>query len=42
MVKHLELCDGATALNTAFAIATYPWVGYDSTNKKVAYKGKND
>lgn len=41
MVKYLELCEDATALNTALAAASYPWVGYDSVNKKVAYKGKN-
>lgn len=41
MAKYLELCEGATALNTALNAAAYPWVGYDSVNKKAAYKGKN-
>ena len=41
MAKYLELCDSAVALTAALAAASYPWVGYDSVNKKVAYKGKN-
>lgn len=41
MVKHLQLCDNEAALTAALSTASYPWVGYDSTNKKAAYKGKN-
>lgn len=41
MVKYLQLCDSETALNSALSAASYPWVGYDSVNKKAAYKGKN-
>lgn len=40
MVKYLELCAGADALAAAKNAASYPWVGYDNTNKTVAYKGK--
>ena len=41
MVKYLELCANAEALAAAKAAAVYPWVGYNTANKTVAYKGKN-
>lgn len=40
MIKYLELCAGAETLIAAKNAASYPWVGYDNTNKTVAYKGK--
>lgn len=41
MVKYLELCTSAEALTAAKNAASYPWVGYNNSNKTVAYKGKN-
>ena len=41
MAKYLELCSGADALAAAKNAASYPWVGCDTVNKTVAYKGKN-
>lgn len=41
MAKYLEVCASADALNAAQNAASYPWVGCDTVNKTVAYKGKN-
>ena len=41
MEKHLQVCASAEALAAAQTAAIAPWVGYNTANKTVAYKGKN-